>query len=133
MSHYGDVAVAVPRREDGRYLLLKRAEHKKSPGTWNFPGGSVEESESPEQAAVREMEEETGLAIRVVRSAEPFEMRVKDRSYTVYFFLGRAEPGEVSLNSEHTDYEWIKIPELAEYETYDIRRGLERLGVVENG
>jgi ADP-ribose pyrophosphatase len=48
---------------DGRLLLLQRANEPYS-GYWGLPAGHVEADENPEQAAIREVEEETGLLVR---------------------------------------------------------------------
>ncbi|MBQ9407625.1 MAG: A/G-specific adenine glycosylase [Desulfovibrio sp.] len=50
----------------GRVFVQKRLENDVWGNLWEFPGGSVEEGESPEQAIVREFLEETGLGVRVV-------------------------------------------------------------------
>ena len=50
-------------RNGGRVLLQLRAEGLFGEGLWNGPGGHVEDGESPEQAAVREVLEETGLTV----------------------------------------------------------------------
>lgn len=54
---------------DGKILFLK---HKKY-GIWLQPGGHVEEDETPDEAAVREMKEETGLEVEVVGEEKEFE------------------------------------------------------------
>jgi 8-oxo-dGTP diphosphatase len=46
---------------DGRVLLAQRPEGKKLAGMWEFPGGKVEQGESPEAALIRELDEELGL------------------------------------------------------------------------
>ena len=48
---------------DGRVLLSKRPEGKTMAGLWEFPGGKVEEKETPEDALIRELKEELGLDI----------------------------------------------------------------------
>jgi 8-oxo-dGTP diphosphatase len=48
---------------DGRVLISKRPEGKTMPGLWEFPGGKVEEKETPEDALIRELKEELGLDI----------------------------------------------------------------------
>jgi 8-oxo-dGTP pyrophosphatase MutT (NUDIX family) len=53
----------IIRDERGRILLEKRSDC----GLWGIPGGSVEPGESVERTAVREIREETGLAVRVTR------------------------------------------------------------------
>ncbi len=53
-------AVALIDR-DGRVLLAQRPEGKSMAGLWEFPGGKVEQGESPETALVRELHEELGI------------------------------------------------------------------------
>ncbi len=53
-------AVALIDR-DGRILLARRPEGKAMAGLWEFPGGKVEDGESPEAALIRELREELGI------------------------------------------------------------------------
>lgn len=46
---------------DGRVLLAQRPEGKSLAGLWEFPGGKVEQGESPEAALIRELHEELGI------------------------------------------------------------------------
>jgi ADP-ribose pyrophosphatase YjhB (NUDIX family) len=58
------VAAAIPRDEDGRIWLLRRALHEGA-GRWTFPGGFVELGESVEDAARRETREELEIDIEL--------------------------------------------------------------------
>lgn len=80
---------------DGRVMIA--AEWVGSVFAWKYPGGGVEPHETAEQAVVREFEEETGLAVRVV--AELLDPGTKispwtSRPYTPVYFLveGEGEP-----------------------------------------
>ncbi|MCY7396036.1 MAG: NUDIX domain-containing protein [Nocardioides sp.] len=67
MQRFASVALVDPR---GWVLLQERDEHPViDPGRWGFPGGGVEPGESFEQAAYRELAEETG--VRLERGLEP--------------------------------------------------------------
>jgi 8-oxo-dGTP diphosphatase len=55
---------AVVHDSEGRLLLIQRR-HDPHRGRWTLPGGRVEPGETPEQAVVREIREETGLDVRV--------------------------------------------------------------------
>jgi ADP-ribose pyrophosphatase YjhB (NUDIX family) len=60
------VAVGVVIEMDGGIVLGKRA-HEPKLGCWSFPSGFVDAGEVPEYAAIREVEEETGLKVRLDR------------------------------------------------------------------
>ncbi len=55
------VSCAVLVDADGRILVASRPAGKDMAGLWEFPGGKVEEGETPERALIRELEEELGL------------------------------------------------------------------------
>jgi mutator protein MutT len=56
-----EIAVAVVEHQ-GRFLIGKRPDDAALGGYWEFPGGKVEQGESPADAAIRECLEETGVA-----------------------------------------------------------------------
>ncbi len=59
------VAAALFDAED-RVLLAKRPKGKAMAGLWEFPGGKVESTETPEDALIRELQEELGLSVDAV-------------------------------------------------------------------
>jgi 8-oxo-dGTP diphosphatase len=56
-----DVAVAVVRNSAGHVLLAERTARQVAAGFWELPGGKIENGETPEQGAARELVEETGI------------------------------------------------------------------------
>lgn len=72
------VAAAAMIDADGRVLVTRRPMGKAHAGKWEFPGGKVEEGETPEQALNRELREELGL--------EPCERCLQPFSFTSYAY-----------------------------------------------
>ena len=58
-------AYGVCRDEGGRLLLCRAAPYLTLRGRWFLPGGGVQHGEDPDESVVREMEEETGLVVKV--------------------------------------------------------------------
>ena len=58
------VVAAALLDSDGRVLIAQRPPGKAMAGLWEFPGGKIETGETPEDALVRELREELGLAVK---------------------------------------------------------------------
>lgn len=67
----------------GPDLLLLRSSYRRA---WNFPGGGVKPNETPEQAARREIQEETGLLVPVLQPKGQVQGFWEGRQDTVHFF-----------------------------------------------
>jgi 8-oxo-dGTP diphosphatase len=96
MKPHLQIALALIWRE-GEVLLSKRlssADHL--PDVWEFPGGKVEEGESPALAAVREAREEVGLDVEVMSQRQPIEWEYETRRVTLLPFDCRIVGGEAS-------------------------------------
>lgn len=106
------------------YLLL----HYLS-GHWDFPKGKIEPGESKEQAALRELKEETGLSADIVEGFERSlgywfkDYKSGELVYkTVYFFIGYTDQTNVTLSSEHIDYIWLPYDQAHAYTTFENAR-----------
>src|SRR4249920_639287 len=58
------VAAAALVDPDGRVLIAQRSPGKNMAGLWEFPGGKMEAGETPEEALIRELHEELGIAVK---------------------------------------------------------------------
>lgn len=58
----GDVAMVVPVTEKGEFVLVKQYKHASDDIMIEFPAGYVDEGEKPQEAAIRELKEETGYS-----------------------------------------------------------------------
>jgi 8-oxo-dGTP diphosphatase len=105
-----DVAVAVVMRE-GRVLVARRMRGSHLEGLWEFPGGKVEPGESPEAAAARELEEETGLRAGATEPLTTFLHSYPDRTVRLHAFLARRPSGEVAAGGQ--SWEWVTPRALA--------------------
>ena len=84
-------------------------------GYWEFPKGKLELGETKEQAAHRELKEETNLEADILPGfAETISYTFKDRQglpvlKEVYFFVGEAKSDNVILSHEHRDSLWLSF------------------------
>ena len=94
------------RAADSVLLLLRSPSAGDYPMTWCFPGGGIDEGETPEQAAIRESTEETGFTPST-------ELRMLDWSdgFTT-FATDLPEPFAPVLNGEHIGYAWVPLDSL---------------------
>lgn len=114
------IAIAVIEH-DGKYLIQQRPPGVVLAGLWEFPGGKIEAGETPEQAAVRECWEETGLAIAVV-GTYPEVVQQYDYDRVHLHFLRCVPIGTPPLATNQ--YRWVTGPELRNYEFPRANAGL---------
>jgi 8-oxo-dGTP diphosphatase len=92
------------KNSEPRVLLVHRPKYD----DWSFPKGKLDPGETIEEAALREVEEETGLRCRILRPLEPLRYQYRDRSNilrpkVVHYFLMEVEGGKVSVNMYEID------------------------------
>ncbi len=111
---------------EGRVVLVHRPRYD----DWTLPKGKLDRGESFEDAALREVEEETGLRCRLVRELPSSEyLDPKGRSKLVRYWLMEVEhdPGFVP-NNEVDELRWVPVEEAPALLTYP--RDAEILGSV---
>jgi ADP-ribose pyrophosphatase YjhB (NUDIX family) len=118
------LAVSAAIIRDGRVLVTQRARGP-ALGVWTMPGGVVESGETLTEALVREIDEETGMAIEPIALAGHREVLVRDeqdrvsRHFVILCFAARWLAGEPRLNEELSDARWLRQEELAGLKTTD--------------
>ena len=105
-----DVFLIDPDPAGWSVLAVQRALTTRCPTAWETVHGRIEPGESPEQAAVREVREETGLAVRRLYNVivQPFYLHtLATVELAVVFaaFVSRAD--SLLLGEEHMRYEWL--------------------------
>lgn len=99
-------------------------------GHWDLPKGKVEGQESLEEAAIREVKEETGLNVKPFKGFSEtitYYYRGPDRELidkSVTFFIGGTAETAVKISSEHLAYEWLEVNPALKRLTYNNARHL---------
>ena len=112
-------AAGVMLLNGGNALFLKRSHTGDHPGEWCVPGGRIEDGESPLEAAMRELFEETGIAPEGVPTlharristgivGDELNVSMPSVDFTT-FVLNVKEQFTPVLNDEHTGYAWAPV------------------------
>lgn len=114
----------------GPKILMVR---ERSDGRWTLPGGWADINDSPSEAVVREIYEESGFKSRVIKLAAVYDRNRHDHPpmlYHVYklFFLCEEVGGEAATSEETDEIGFFALDELPELSTARITQGqIERL------
>jgi len=111
-----EVVCGVIKDSEGRVLACRRGEGRHLAGLWEFPGGKVDREEGPEEALVRELEEELGISVEVGERLEAVvewtDGKVSIRLTGYWCEISDAEP----MALEHAEVRWCDVSELADLE-----------------
>ena len=107
---------------DSSYLFLRRRDGRYLGGQWDIPGGTVEEGESSEDAAVRECLEETGLSARcgdllthyTNADTEGRDLSFHTMTYRLILEGDDLDPRVKLSEEEHDDAKWLLLEEAFE-------------------
>jgi len=109
-----DVFVVRALASGWRVLALQRANDTRCPSAWEPVHGHIDSGEEPEDAALRELREETGLAVErlyVVRVNPFYVRRTRTMQLAVVFAAFVTEPAAVTIGAEHQRAEWLSVDE----------------------
>lgn len=110
-----DVYLISPRANGWRILTLQRARTTRCPLAWETVHGRIEPGEEPEEAAVREVREETGLEVQRLYNVcvQPFYLHKTHTVELAVVFAAFVDPAaELALGDEHVQAEWL-VPDRA--------------------
>jgi 8-oxo-dGTP diphosphatase len=80
------VGVGILIRQGDKYLLIQRAAEPDK-GLWSVPGGMIEIGERSTEAAVREVYEETGLVVEILRILDVIDKIIMDENKVKFHFV----------------------------------------------
>jgi len=104
----GEMAAGIALIRDGSVLLMQRSVSSTYGGLWSLPGGKVEEGEQPDDAACRELYEETGISI------EPGDLRYlstdpEGEMDFLAFIAPAPASANVEIDQEHGSFGWFPL------------------------
>jgi len=109
-------------KDEQKILILKRSNKVKTmKGLWAGISGIIEKNETPLTRAKIEIFEETGIAedkIKLIKSAEKLRVnspQYENHEWEIFPFLFEAKNPEIKLNWENSEYLWITVDELKNY------------------
>lgn len=101
--------------DSGKVFIAKRKPPGRMPGMWEFPGGKIEEGETPEQCLKRELHEELGIEVTIGRHVGTSIYEYDFYTVELMAYLAEVLSGEIELH-DHADMAWVEYGELSEYE-----------------
>ncbi|MBN8615783.1 MAG: (deoxy)nucleoside triphosphate pyrophosphohydrolase [Deltaproteobacteria bacterium] len=106
------VVAAAVVREGERFLLTKRPDKGHLAGFWEFPGGKIEEGESPEAALVRECQEEIGIDVVPIDILDATFHRYASKDVLLLFYACSLGARRDIQHKEVADHAWALASEL---------------------
>ncbi|ABM45180.1 hypothetical protein X471_00644 [Bartonella bacilliformis str. Heidi Mejia] len=111
--------------QDNRVLLAERPQGKSLAGLWEFPGGKIEQGETPEASLIRELEEELGI---YVQQNDLHPLTFASYSYETFhllmpFYICRRYEG-IPQGREGQNLQWVFISDFGQYSMPDADKPL---------
>ncbi|WP_234041701.1 (deoxy)nucleoside triphosphate pyrophosphohydrolase [Persicirhabdus sediminis] len=107
-----EVVCAIIVNEKNQYLACQRASHQSNAGTWEFPGGKIDDGESQQVALEREIAEELDCDMAIFRPLQPVTHsypHIKIRLWPYYCRQLASQPQAL----EHAQLKWLEIEQLS--------------------
>ena len=124
------VGSAVLIQHNGKFLLGRRNKINAN-GMWVIPGGGVDFGETTQQAAVREIKEETGLDIELIKFLCHKEIINLPGNYhgVVFFYLAKLKNNSIKIGDDLSDAKFFSIDEIKKLNVVDsVKEVLEDAG-----
>ncbi len=104
--------------QQGDQVLLCQRKEGALAGKWEFPGGKIENGETPEDCLIREIQEELGISIQVGDIFQAVHSHYEHGDFLIIGYLAEHIGGSISLRV-HSAYEWVDVRRLDDYDLAD--------------
>ena len=105
------ISVGIIRNTAGEIYITQRAADAHMAHKWEFPGGKIEAGETPQDAVIRELQEEVGISATSLHQFDKLEYHFPDRHITLWFWLVDGWEGE-PWGKEGQPGRWVAQQEL---------------------
>jgi len=100
--------------EGNKIMIARRVQGKHLAGFWEFPGGKIEQDETPEICLIRELKEEFEIDVTIGNYIGESIFEYPEKTIRLKAFTCEIINGKMKLN-DHDKIEWIKLEEIANY------------------
>jgi 8-oxo-dGTP diphosphatase len=113
-----DVVVAVLRNTQNQVLIVQRPQDKELGGYWEFPGGKIDQGETPKEALQRELKEELNItcSLEHLNPLICFPSFSVQRKIIFSFYTLHEWQGEIILLEGQPRFLWIDIAQLGQFQ-----------------
>ena len=97
----------------GKVFVAQRSAQMRLPLKWEFPGGKIDVGETEEQCIVRELKEELGITVEVIKRMTAYEHEYEHSIVNLIPFIVSHKDGAINL-TEHAQYIWADLSTLTQ-------------------
>ena len=107
--------VAIIESDDKILIAQRKSEDKLFGGLWEFPGGKIEDGETPEECIARELKEELEIEAKIGTLITSNKHRYPDGIFELFAYRVQHFSGNFVLN-DHDEIKWVTIDEISNFE-----------------
>ena len=107
--------VAAIIKKNNQFLIVQRNKNKHLGLKWEFPGGKVQDSETFEEALLREIKEELNITINIHEKIAEEKYKDDKIDIVLYYYLCSLKNGMMKLN-EHENFAWVEKKDFYKYD-----------------
>ena len=112
MSDSSVLVVGAIIERDGTVFAARRNPDRSAGGLWEFPGGKVEVTETPEQALTRELKEELGVDVSIGKLVDTSLSNVAGLTIELACYLATLQGPAPTSSTDHDALTWVPIDDL---------------------